>query len=135
MAFPGGRFETHDVDLRATAIRETAEEVGLDLEGQGELLGPLDEQWPRSGRGLVVAPWLWVLRTPEVVLTPNHEVAETVWAPLAPMIRGETATEYPLHWNGMDVRMPAFRVGERVVWGMTQRMLASMFALLQGSSA
>lgn len=136
MAFPGGRAEPVDVDLRATATRETREEVGLDLEAHGELLGPLDEQWPRMRTGLVVSPWVWHLHTPEVPLAPNAEVADTVWTPVEPMLRGHAATEYPLRWNGMDVKMPAFRLhtdDTRVVWGMTHRMLVSLFDLLRQS--
>src|SRR5262245_27327606 len=43
MAFPGGRQHPSDIDLFATAARETCEEVGIDLNVHGELLGHLDE--------------------------------------------------------------------------------------------
>src|SRR5262245_34151321 len=39
MAFPGGRRSPEDRDLLATAVRETEEEVGLDLARHGELVG------------------------------------------------------------------------------------------------
>ncbi len=135
MAFPGGRAEPEDADLRATAARETREEVGLDLDLHGELLGPLDQQWPRTGRGLVVSPWVWLLKAPDVALTPNAEVAQAIWTPLGPMLRGETRTEYPFRWNGMDVRLPGYKVEEHTVWGMTHRMLDSLFELLAAVDA
>src|SRR5688500_11808432 len=43
IAFPGGRAEPGDADLRTTAIRETAEELGFDLAADAEYLGHLDE--------------------------------------------------------------------------------------------
>ena len=43
MAFPGGRAEPGEEDLRATAVRETAEEIGVDLETAAQCLGILDE--------------------------------------------------------------------------------------------
>src|SRR5262245_51874152 len=47
IAFPGGRREPSDTDLLATAIRETREEVGVDLSA-AERLGVLDDLHPRT---------------------------------------------------------------------------------------
>ncbi len=44
VAFPGGHTEKDDVDDIATAVRETKEEIGLDLNSEPfELLGRLDD--------------------------------------------------------------------------------------------
>lgn len=129
MAFPGGRHEQGDPDLRATAVRETREEVGVDLAAHAEPLGQLDE-FQALGRGapvdLAIVPFVFALHT-EVALAPNDEVAEAMWAPLGPMLRGEVAAVRPYVWHGKEVALPAFRVGEHLVWGLTYRMLETLF--------
>ena len=78
MAFPGGRVEGGDQDPPAAAVRETREEVGLDLETNGILLGRLSDV-AAVGRGrpmsLVIEPFVYSVDIwPD--LKPNHEVAE-----------------------------------------------------------
>jgi 8-oxo-dGTP pyrophosphatase MutT (NUDIX family) len=130
MALPGGHLEPSDPDLLATARRETREEVGLDL-GRHELLGALDEH-PAASTGMVIAPFVFALRS-AAELRPNHEVAEVLWAPLGPMARGEVDVVKELVRDGRRVRLPGYEVGERVVWGLTYRVLQNMFAALQES--
>jgi 8-oxo-dGTP pyrophosphatase MutT (NUDIX family) len=141
MAFPGGRREPTDEDLRATAVRETLEEVGIDLDVHGELLGRLDDAIPGSARGimtgLVVRPYVWALREVPALVPNGVEVDELHWAPLLPMLRGELDTHYDYVWKGLPMKFPGYRVGEpsapRVVWGMTHRMLETLFARLRGA--
>ena len=51
MSFPGGKVEPDDADVVATALREAAEEVGLDAVAAGvRVAGPLEQVWiPVSG--------------------------------------------------------------------------------------
>ena len=134
MAFPGGHFEPIDTDLRATAMRETLEEVGLDLR-EHEYLGELDEfQAIARGRfvGMVIAPYVFALRG-DPRFKPNYEVAELVWGRLGEMVRGEVDTIKELDYDGELRRLPAFRVQNHVVWGMTHAMLRSLFGVLADS--
>ncbi|MBX7195943.1 MAG: CoA pyrophosphatase [Sandaracinaceae bacterium] len=132
MAFPGGRQEPGDDDLAATARRETFEEIGLALDRHGELLGALDDV-PAFARGqltgMVVTPTVWLLRdTP--VLAPNHEVDEIHWASLPVLRSGALDTTIDYSWQGQTLKLPGYRVGERVVWGLTHRMLSLLFERL-----
>ncbi|HEY8429403.1 MAG TPA: CoA pyrophosphatase [Sandaracinaceae bacterium] len=121
MAFPGGRFDPDDRSLEQTAVRETAEEIGLDLRAHGELVARLDDV-PTHTSGLVVRPFVWhVADVPPLV--PNHEVADVLWVDLESLVRGERDTTFELEWKGQRHRFPAYQVGDRVVWGLTYRML------------
>lgn len=136
MAFPGGHSEPYDPDLRATAIRETMEEVGLDLR-QHEYLGPLDEIAATArGRlvGMIIAPHVFALREVPLELRPNFEVAELVWGKLGPMMRGEIDDIKELRYDGELRRMPAFRVDDNLVWGMTHNMLRSLFRVIESAT-
>lgn len=132
MAFPGGRREPHDLDLLATAIRETIEEIGVDLREHAELVGVLEDQdaTGRRTRGpLPTRPFVFeLLRTPSVVLSP--EVTEVVWAPVEPLYRGLAKTSIDINYKGDPYTLPAWDVEGRIVWGLTYRMLSTLFGRL-----
>ncbi len=133
MAFPGGRRDPGDVDLVHTARRETLEEVGVDLEAHAEIVGHLDEiEAIARGKplGMVIRPYVFALRSPDVTLVPNYEVAEALWVPLGPLARGEADGTY-LYRNGSFARdLPAYDVEGRIVWGLTYQMLRMLFTAI-----
>ncbi len=133
MAFPGGHSQTSDASLLAAAVRETHEEVGLDLDATATHIGALDHQraQPR-GRPLnmLIAPYVFRLNS-EPAFRPNHEVAEVVWTPLDPIVRGANHTEEERIINGSPVLFSGYRInGGHFVWGLTYRMLQSFFEVL-----
>lgn len=123
MAFPGGHREASDVDLCAAAVRETHEEIGLDL-SSAPMLGELPQQHRVDARGgILVAPFVFEIAG-DPTLTCNHEVAAATWMPLAPMYRGDNHTRAASSHNG-------FRLDrDRFVWGMTYRMVQTLFEIL-----
>jgi 8-oxo-dGTP pyrophosphatase MutT (NUDIX family) len=132
MAFPGGHREPGDSDLRAAAARETLEEIGVDLSPM-PYLGQLDHQHaaPR-GRTLnmVISPHVFEL-TREVAFNPNHEVAEVVWAPLAPLMKGVLHAAERLPVAGEHTWFNGYRLTDgHFVWGLTYRMLKTFFSVV-----
>lgn len=134
MALPGGRSGPADADARATAERETWEEVGIDLRRTGTLLGRLDDVEPRSGAPLIVVS-AFVYEVPagtEPVW--NHEVELAVWVPIDELAAPGAATEYlHAHPDGSDLRFPALVIQEHVIWGITYRIV-TQFLHLAGES-
>ena len=132
MAFPGGHREAGDVDLRAAAVRETHEEIGLDI-SSATMLGELPQQRPMSVRSnMLVAPFVFEIEG-HPTLTLNHEVAATVWTPLAPMHGGRNLARSrpPFETDGGNGDVGTFS-GFRLatgyfVWGMTYRMVQTFF--------
>jgi 8-oxo-dGTP pyrophosphatase MutT (NUDIX family) len=132
MAFPGGRRDPGDADLLATAIRETHEEIGVDLRAAGELTGVLEDQ-DATGQGTQLAlptrPFVFELGR-DVRFTFNHEVTEAVWTPLAPLYSGAKGTTVNVTYRGQDYALPAWDIGPGVVWGLTYRMTSTLLRVL-----
>ena len=129
MAFPGGHREGHDADLPAAAVRETREEIGLDISAAAgaALLGALPAQRPQAGRRkLIVAPFVFAV-SGDPPLTLNHEVAAAVWAPLDPMHRGANWTCARLPFERGSAAFDGFRLeGGHFVWGLTYRVVQTL---------
>jgi 8-oxo-dGTP pyrophosphatase MutT (NUDIX family) len=128
MAFPGGRAEAGDADLLATAVRETEEEIGLDLARDGERLGALDEVRAMARMrpmDLSIQPFVFRLRT-DCELALSGEVRSVHWFPLGAILGAElrSTTEY-VH-EGTSMRFPCVRVDDIVIWGLTYRMLGAL---------
>ena len=129
MAFPGGRHEEGDASLTETAIRETLEEVGLDL-AAGRLLGQLDDLAPvtRTLPPMLIRPFV-ALVAPDVRIQPSDEVAATFWVPLAQLRAQASQIQYAHQVNGVVSHYPAYAVGPHAVWGLTERMLRQLLSL------
>jgi len=131
IAFPGGRREAGDMDLRATAIRETLEEVGVDLTG-AEPLGVIDDLHPRTPvlPPVVVRPFVFALtERPSIVVSP--EVQDAFWVPFlalqAPGVLGEVTIDHP----GIPRRvLPAYTLGNHTIWGMSERILTPLISMV-----
>jgi 8-oxo-dGTP pyrophosphatase MutT (NUDIX family) len=132
MAFPGGRVHDDDHSLLFTAVREAREEVGLDLDSDATLLGPLDPLDAIAlGRrqGFAITPFVFLLHgTTSLCLDPT-EVTEALWAPLDALARGEHRARHSYRHNQVQREMPAFDVQGRIVWGLTHRMLVNLLDL------
>jgi len=132
ISFPGGHTEARDVDLTATAIRETHEEMGFDLKVHGEFIGRLDDV-PAYSRnmptGMLVSPHVFALRG-EPTLQPNHEVVEALWAPLSDMFNGALADARMIDVRGTPMRFDGYRVDNHWVWGLTFVMIQGLFSVV-----
>jgi 8-oxo-dGTP pyrophosphatase MutT (NUDIX family) len=125
VSFPGGALEVDDDGPVGAALREAAEETGLDPAGV-EVLGQLPSLFlPPSG--YVVTPVLAWWRNPSaVVVVDEAEVARVVRAPLAELLdpANRFVSRHPSGYLG-----PAFRVQGLYVWGFTAGLLSRLLSL------
>jgi 8-oxo-dGTP pyrophosphatase MutT (NUDIX family) len=128
VSFPGGREEPGDADLCSTAVRETHEEVGLDLNKRARLIGQLDTiRAVASGRitPLTITPFVFV-QTEAAPLTLSHEAVDAFWLPLERALAGELEATYHYKHGGEQRELPGWRYQGHVVWGLTYGMLGHL---------
>ncbi|MEI7706198.1 MAG: CoA pyrophosphatase [Deltaproteobacteria bacterium] len=132
VAFPGGRVEPWE-GLEEAAVRETREEVGLDLRAAAARLGALDEiQAIGRGRavGLSIQPWVWALHTDPGPFQLSEEVAEVRWVGLGDLLDPARRAPFPYVHEGRELVLPSLDVDGLVIWGLTYRMLEIFAAVL-----
>jgi 8-oxo-dGTP pyrophosphatase MutT (NUDIX family) len=127
ISFPGGACEPADADLKATALRETFEEIGVSPE-RVEVLGALDDLATVSS--FVVTPYVGVIPHPFAYRLNPQEVEAVVEVPLS--FLGDPAnsrTEQREHLGHVfDVLF--WDYGPFTIWGATARMLKDFLALV-----
>lgn len=130
IAFPGGRRSGEEDDHR-TAVRETMEEVGIDLDTVGRYLGRLDDIQPsRGGPRLAVAAVVFAVPEDVEVKPDPREVAGVLWIPITHLADPEAAAEHLVVLDrGEHVAFPAIAYHGRVIWGLTYRMLMQFLEL------
>jgi 8-oxo-dGTP pyrophosphatase MutT (NUDIX family) len=122
LAFPGGRIEPGETPCRA-AVRETREELGLDLE-PARPVGRLPDI---VGAHLPVRVSCFVFgfeRVPEGI-NANHEVQRIDWVPLARLADPARHRETRVSFGGRELTVPAIHLlgeGRPVLWGITYRL-------------
>jgi len=120
ISLPGGRFEPTDRDLLATAIRETYEELTIDLAG-ARLLGQLAPLHPRTSgpHGIEVTPFVFATSA-AVEPQCGPEAIAAFWFPLEVAATGALDGTYT-YATGME--FPSWTYEGHVIWGLTMRIL------------
>jgi 8-oxo-dGTP pyrophosphatase MutT (NUDIX family) len=135
VAFPGGRAEPRDADAQAAAVRETLEEIGLDLGTSARPLGELADvlarpSLTRMALPMIVRPFVYELTSPSPALSLSDEVREVLWLPLAFLLDPRNRHSMPWRMGELTIQLPCYRFGEHVLWGMTLRMVDELLELL-----
>jgi 8-oxo-dGTP pyrophosphatase MutT (NUDIX family) len=131
VAFPGGREEAGDPTLMDTAIRETREETGIDLVRDATVIGTLDDLRPQTIRlpAVIVRPYVVLLNRFEPLVL-SDEVALAFWVPLEAFKDAQSWRDTAVLARGVQLNTRAFHREGHVIWGMTERILAQLLALL-----
>jgi 8-oxo-dGTP pyrophosphatase MutT (NUDIX family) len=127
IAFPGGVRDPEDPHLLATALRETAEEVGL-VPGAVEILGSLAPVSTLTGYR--ITPFVGRIPFPCEFRPNPQEVERLLIHELTEFYPPGRWTSGPYNLHGKVTRVCYWQNGREVIWGATARILLNLLAHL-----
>lgn len=132
IAFPGGRVEPEDASLTDAAIRETLEEVEIDLTKSGTIIGELDPVTPSSPYvpKILVTPLVAIVRS-DVIPRIGPEVEQVFWMSLHELKRTGRSETVVKVIGPHSLRWPAYASPYGPIWGLTERILTQLLSLVE----
>jgi len=118
IAFPGGKWMEVDNDLLETALRETREEIGLNV-SRKNVIGQF-ENVVTLNSGFTISSFLSILDDiPQLKI--NSEVKSVLHIPLIPLLNTLSDDQDPNHKSIQE--MYKFLFNDEVIWGASARIL------------
>jgi len=128
MGFPGGKFENSDTTLIYTALRETEEEIGVNI-NDIVVLGTLSTLYiPVTN--MHVTPVVGYLKSKPNYILDAHEVDTLFNVNIRDILtKSKKANEV---WNirGLEVDVPFYHIQEQKIWGATAMILSELEQML-----
>lgn len=129
ISFPGGRRERDEDDLRATALREAEEEIGLPRTAV-EIVGAL-QPTPTIATGYAVYPFVGLIESGRSWTPSASEVAAVLELSIPELVAGYGRRR--LVRRGLPIRTDTYVVGEHLIWGATARILGDLLDRLDAA--
>jgi 8-oxo-dGTP pyrophosphatase MutT (NUDIX family) len=125
-SFPGGSRDPEDTTPLHTALRETREELGIDVSGV-RVLGALDEVPTLTE--FRIQPFVGVI--PQgLEYRPNPDEVEFILeVPLPHLMEPSLRRTERHHVRGVEYEVDFYTYGSHVIWGATGRILRNLLRL------
>ncbi|NJP05396.1 MAG: CoA pyrophosphatase [Chloroflexaceae bacterium] len=129
VSLPGGAVDPDDGNPINTALRETAEELGVDIAGI-TIWGQLSAIYiPVSNFSLTTV--VGFLPAPPILCPNPHEIAEVFEAPLSRLLQPDCVITEEWQLGGQPVMVPFFALNGYKVWGATAILLSELVVRLR----
>lgn len=125
ISFPGGRWISHDADFLETSIRETREEIGIDI-SRSQVIGQLKPVTTLNS-GFTITPFITVQDNVQS-LNPNSEIESILEIPLIPFLKTLDEDKDPTHKSIQE--MYTFTFQNHLIWGASARMLKQILTIM-----
>lgn len=130
IAFPGGKREPEDSSFLDTALRETWEEVGIDMQ-QIEVVRAFSQVYiPPSN--FLVHPYLGICRQQPVLNPSPDEVSGIIEMPLDHFLDETNVVDFEMATSySVAISVPVFAFAGHQVWGATAMMMSELKEVLK----
>lgn len=131
IAFPGGKFEDGDTSFAMTALRETEEEIGIQIKEQ-QILFPLTELYvPPSN--FVIYPFVSHLNEQPIFKRQESEVKAILEFSIADLLNKEFQKKYLYRNQSLNIQFetPSYQINNHVIWGATAMILSEFLSLIE----
>jgi 8-oxo-dGTP pyrophosphatase MutT (NUDIX family) len=130
ISFPGGKRDPEDEDMKACAIRECWEEVGVSQD-KYTILGELSELYI-SVSNFLIQPYLAFAKNPLDFEIETKEVLELIEFPLAHLLDYKNLDVTEILVRGYKMKnVPYFDLNGQVLWGATSMITSEIIHLMQ----
>jgi len=131
ISFPGGAFNYEDLDCQTTALRETEEEIGIEMDSV-EVLGELDHIITVTN--FRVCPYVGTIPYPYPFKLSPFEVERLIELPLDYLLHEAELKEAPFTFQGQSfINLHIEYLGD-IIWGATARILKNFLGVLSDHS-
>ncbi len=130
IAFPGGKFDKSDINLKDTALRETEEEIGV-ISKKIEVIGELSDIYiPPSN--YLVKPFIGITNHKPVFTLNKREVNLVFSVDINEINLATISYENEIIINkSLKIKAPCFILKDHIVWGATSMILNELICKLK----
>ena len=130
IAFPGGKVEVNDHSVAFTALRETQEEIGVEMNKVSIIKAFTEVYIPPSN--FMVFPFLGYVNE-ELQFNPEpREVASVIELSIENFLDERLVVTKEMNTSySNSIRVPAFKIKEYYVWGATAMILSEVKEVLK----
>ncbi|MBI5248596.1 MAG: CoA pyrophosphatase [Desulfomonile tiedjei] len=129
ISFPGGKVDPSDANMLACALRETAEEIGVDPKDV-RVLGELDDFYTVATRYLVI-PFVGIIPYPYEFRPSAREISGLLRVPLEVFFDPSRRSEDTWTIEGQSVEVTSYLWQGHNIWGATARILKHFTELIE----